>query len=109
VPSGLFHDFHQAWSIEIRNALNRGLMPKGYYALVEQKVDGPEPDVIAVEKKGRDETAGGPPAAVLTTQDGADLARRLRRGALRAAGQPHQHPAPAPRGGRRHRDRLAWE
>jgi hypothetical protein len=65
VPSGLFHDYHQAWSIEIRNALNRGLMPKGYYALVEQKVDGPEPDVIAVEKKGRDKGAGGAPAAVL--------------------------------------------
>lgn len=49
VQSGLFHDFHQGWSVEIRNALNRGLLRDGYYALVEQRVDGPEPDVIAVE------------------------------------------------------------
>lgn len=55
IPSGLFHDFHQAWSVEIRNALNRGMMPKGFYAYVEQKVPKSEetvlvaPDVIAIE------------------------------------------------------------
>lgn len=49
VDAGLFHDFHQSWSVEIKNALNNGLLPKGYYALVEQRVGGPEPDVIAVE------------------------------------------------------------
>ena len=49
VPSGLFHDFHQAWTGEIRKALNSGIMPNGYYAYVEQKLGGPEPDVIAVE------------------------------------------------------------
>jgi hypothetical protein len=65
VQSGLFHDFHQAWSIEIRNALNRGAMPKGFYALVEQKVDGPEPDVIAVEMKKRAKSSGDPPLATL--------------------------------------------
>jgi hypothetical protein len=65
VPSGLFHDFHQAWSIEIRNALNGGLMPKGFYALVEQKVDGPEPDVIAVEMKKRPKPPSGAPTATL--------------------------------------------
>ncbi len=49
VPAGIFHDFHQVWSVEIRNALNRSILPDGYSALVEQRVDGPEPDVIAVE------------------------------------------------------------
>ena len=49
VDAGLFHDFHQSWSVEIKNALNGGVLPKGYYALVEQRVGGPEPDVIAVE------------------------------------------------------------
>lgn len=52
VNSGVFHDFHQVWSVEIRHALNRQL-PKGFVALVEQKVNGPEPDVIAVETGGR--------------------------------------------------------
>ncbi|MGL4423970.1 MAG: DUF4058 family protein [Gemmataceae bacterium] len=52
VQSGLFHAFHQSWSVRIQDSLN-GELPKGYYALVEQKVDGPEPDVIAVEMKKR--------------------------------------------------------
>ncbi|OWK37563.1 DUF4058 family protein [Fimbriiglobus ruber] len=65
VPSGLFHDFHQAWSIEIRNALNRGRLPKGYYALVEQRVDGPEPDVIAVETKTKGTASPGDTTAIL--------------------------------------------
>lgn len=62
VPSGLFHDFHQAWTGEIRKALNDGLMPDGYYAYVEQKVGGPEPDVIAVEvgdRRSKREPKGG--------------------------------------------------
>jgi hypothetical protein len=49
VPAGIFHHFHQDWSIEISRELNRGRLPSGYSALVEQRVDGPEPDVIAVE------------------------------------------------------------
>jgi hypothetical protein len=53
VDSGLFHDFHQRWSVEITNTLNAGLLPKGYYALVEQRTGRPEPDVIAVETGGR--------------------------------------------------------
>ena len=40
VPSGLFHDFHQRWTAEISNTLNRGIMPAGYYAYVEQRVGG---------------------------------------------------------------------
>ncbi|HKB03712.1 MAG TPA: DUF4058 family protein [Gemmataceae bacterium] len=54
VDAGLFHDFHQRWSVAITNALNAGILPKGYYALVEQRTGGPEPDVIAVESsRGR--------------------------------------------------------
>jgi hypothetical protein len=49
VPSGLFHEFHQSWTVRIKDALNAGAMPKGYYAFVEQRVGGPEPDVIAIE------------------------------------------------------------
>jgi hypothetical protein len=36
VDAGLFHDFHQTWVPEIKRELNRGLLPEGYYALVEQ-------------------------------------------------------------------------
>ena len=49
VKSGIFHDFHNGWCWTIRSALNRGRLPKGYFALVEQRMSGPEPDVVAIE------------------------------------------------------------
>jgi hypothetical protein len=49
VRSNQFHDFHQSWTITIRNALNAGRMPPGYFAMVEQRAGGPEADVIALE------------------------------------------------------------
>lgn len=53
VPSGLFHHFHQDWSIEIARTLNRGRLPKGVSALVEQRAGPPEPDVLAIERRGQ--------------------------------------------------------
>jgi hypothetical protein len=53
VEAGLFHEFYQSWSVRIKDALNAGRLPKGFYALVEQRVSGPEPDVIAVETGSR--------------------------------------------------------
>lgn len=53
VDANLFHDFHQTWSIAIRNALNRGLLPKGYSALVEQHAAGLIPDVITLKSRSR--------------------------------------------------------
>ncbi|MFO0803474.1 MAG: DUF4058 family protein [Gemmataceae bacterium] len=58
VPSGLFHDFHQRWAAAICNALNTGAMPDDYYAYVEQKLGGPEPDVIAVESASKNSKNG---------------------------------------------------
>jgi hypothetical protein len=49
VRANQFHDFHQSWTIAIRNALNAGRLPPGYFAMVEQKAGGPEPDVITLE------------------------------------------------------------
>ncbi|MGH7168900.1 MAG: DUF4058 family protein [Gemmataceae bacterium] len=53
VYANLFHDFHQTWGIAIRNALNGGLLPKGYSALVEQHAAGLIPDVIALKSRSR--------------------------------------------------------
>jgi hypothetical protein len=49
VPAGLFHHFHQDWSIEIARELNRGRLPKGLSALVEQRSGPRESDVLAIE------------------------------------------------------------
>jgi hypothetical protein len=53
VDANLFHDFHQTWTIAIRNALDSGMLPKGYSALVEQHASVPVPDVIALQRRCR--------------------------------------------------------
>ena len=53
VPAGLFHDFHQTWSIQIKMALNAGIFPKGISALVEQRSGPRESDVLALESRGK--------------------------------------------------------
>jgi Protein of unknown function (DUF4058) len=49
VGANRFHDFHQSWTIAIRNALNAGRLPPGYFAMVEQRTGSPEPDVVTLE------------------------------------------------------------
>lgn len=51
VPAGLFHHFHQDWSVEIARALNRGLLPSNLSALVEQRSGAVETDVLAIEEE----------------------------------------------------------
>lgn len=51
VPAGLFHHFHQDWSIEIARTLNRGRLPKGLSALVEQRAGRKESDVLTIESR----------------------------------------------------------
>jgi hypothetical protein len=86
VPSGLFHHFHQDWCIELARTLNRGVLPQGYYALVEQRVDGPEPDVIAVEtgRKPKPKPKTGtlvldPPPTKLVSRVSSDAGRYARK------------------------------
>jgi hypothetical protein len=49
VGPGIFHHFHQTWAIEIANTLNAGTLPGGFYALIEQAIGGPIPDVITLQ------------------------------------------------------------
>jgi hypothetical protein len=58
VSAGTFHDFHQGWTIEIRNRLNSGVLPDGYYAMADQRVSGPEPDIVALRLRGPEPTGG---------------------------------------------------
>jgi hypothetical protein len=63
VDAGLFHDFHQDWTIELRRTLNAGLLPPGYVALTDQQTGGPIPDVLTLHRgpknSGKQETGGG--------------------------------------------------
>lgn len=65
VDPGIFHDFHNAWITEVRNALNGGLLPPDYYALSEQHAGQYITDVLtlhtgpASEEPPRPRTGGG--------------------------------------------------
>jgi Protein of unknown function (DUF4058) len=49
VDAGLFHAFHQSWIIKLCDALNADRLPAGYFALPEQSISGPIPDVLTLE------------------------------------------------------------
>lgn len=51
VPAGIFHDFHQEWSVALKHALN-GILPPPYYALINRPRRPCEADVYA-EKANR--------------------------------------------------------
>jgi hypothetical protein len=48
VEAGIFHNMHVAWIPEISKTLNGGLLPEGYYALVEQHAGKTIPDVLTL-------------------------------------------------------------
>ena len=81
VDAGLFHAFHQRWIGALCDALNTGGLPSDYFALAEQSIRGPIPDVLALRlSPGKGEPSGTAPALDVAT------------------------PRPAP-GGPEHRDR----
>jgi hypothetical protein len=51
--AGLFHHHQLDWSIEIARTLNRGRLPRGLSALVEQRAGPKEPDILAIESGRR--------------------------------------------------------
>jgi hypothetical protein len=66
IPAGLFHDFHQTWSIQIKLALNAGILPRCLSALVEQRSGPRESDVLAIESLGRQRSEFGHDGGVAT-------------------------------------------
>jgi hypothetical protein len=51
VDAGLFHDFHQSWISQLRSALNQGILPGSYYALIEQYTGSIEPDILTLHSR----------------------------------------------------------
>src|SRR3954470_22920323 len=67
VEAGIFHDFHNAWLTELRDALNNGGLPQDYYALTEQHAGRWIPDVLTLHappREGAAEPAAGGGLAV---------------------------------------------
>jgi hypothetical protein len=63
VPHGIFHHFHHEWITEVCRALNRGLLPAGYYALEEQTAAGLGPDVLTLQTSPDDSEPESDPNA----------------------------------------------
>jgi len=49
VDAGLFHAFHQDWISVLARALNSGVLPPQFFALREQRAQGPIPDVLTLK------------------------------------------------------------
>ena len=90
IDHGLFHHFHQAWTIELTKELNHGSLPTGYFALAEQSAAGPIPDVVTLQRRSPradpPEPRGGlalaeapPRAAYITTAELEPYAARANR------------------------------
>src|SRR5262245_5648446 len=78
VDANLFHDFHQTWTIAIRNALNGGLLPKGYSALAEQHAAGVVPDVITLQRRTRPNRPIEPTGGAVITATPPKISRVIR-------------------------------
>jgi hypothetical protein len=78
VDAGLFHHFHQNWTTALGNALNSGALPPDYFALVEQYIRGPIPDVLTLKLSlGTEPPSNGTTAlAVATAPPRTRLVRR---------------------------------
>jgi hypothetical protein len=67
VSDGTFHDFHYSWVLEIKRALKRGLLPRGYYVMAEQfGGDLGAPDVLTLQAAGTEPEPEGPLAGTAT-------------------------------------------
>ncbi len=78
VETDIFHDFHLAWTATLRSTLNEGLLPEGYYALIEQHAGRMIPDVLNLHASPTPEE---PPWLPPDTggSDVAEVPRRVRR------------------------------
>jgi hypothetical protein len=53
VDARIFHAFHHDWITDLSRALNRGLLPRDYYAVPEQLAGAFVPDVLTLQSAPR--------------------------------------------------------
>ena len=70
VQAGTFHAFHYRWISALCDHLNMGGLPRGYFALPVQVIEGPIPDILTLQEfpvvANAAEGNGGGGIAVLT-------------------------------------------
>lgn len=63
VDAGIFHGFHTLWITALNNALNDGLLPRGYYAYPEQHAGQFITDLITLHSGPSSPDVAEPPTA----------------------------------------------
>jgi hypothetical protein len=77
VDAGIFHDFHSAWIIHLRDVLNEGLLPRGYSALAEQHAGRWVPELLTLHTAPSGTSPPGPlPSGGLAVADAPPRARK---------------------------------
>src|SRR5437879_2953832 len=64
VDAGTFHFFHQRWISALCDSLNIGGLPDGFFAMAEQIIGGPAPDVVALQATSPRKSSNGSKRAV---------------------------------------------
>ena len=77
VEAGIFHHFHQLWAGHLSEALNAGLLPDGYYAMVEQHAFKVVPDVLTLHAPNGDMPPGNHKGAVAVLDTPPKVSRKL--------------------------------
>jgi len=94
VDAGLFHNFHQSWSVKLCDALNAGTLPSDYFALIEQRTPDMIPAVLALKlAPNQSEPSNGgsvatlrPKTRIIRTSDATEYPRKANRITVR-----HRH------------------
>src|SRR5947209_20103904 len=77
VSAGTFHDFHSSWITHLKEALNGGLLPEGYYALAEQHAGKAIADVLTLHTGEAEPEEPPAPGPVAVAEAPPRVARRV--------------------------------
>lgn len=59
VSAGTFHDFHNSWITHLKETLNGGILPAGFYAMSEQRAGEVVADVLTLKGGALSSATGG--------------------------------------------------
>ena len=77
VDAGIFHSFHYGWIAELNNALNGGILPTDYYALVEQHAGKAVADVLTLDASRPNGEPPSPRAGIAVAEAAPNVRREL--------------------------------
>lgn len=76
VDAGTFHDFHNSWVVHLKEALNGGILPKGYYAQSEQHAGRFIADVLTLHAEAKERGPAPTPVGGLALAEAPPQAER---------------------------------